>query len=82
MATLEDKILGEKLEYYCSSSSEDEANDSENSDFENKENACAKEIPTSTSSYDQWEGTSSNTGPKGVIRVILKITFIFVKLCH
>ncbi|KAK0098834.1 hypothetical protein PV326_002465 [Microctonus aethiopoides] len=68
MATLEDKILGEKLEYYCSSSSEDEANDSENSDFENEENACGKEIPTSTSSYDQWEGTSTNTGPKGVIR--------------
>ncbi|KAK0163642.1 hypothetical protein PV327_007305 [Microctonus hyperodae] len=68
MATFEDKILGEKLEYYCSSSSEDEANDSENSDCENENNACTKEIPTSTSSYDQWEGTSSNTGPKGVIR--------------
>lgn len=27
MATLDDKLLGEKLHYYCSSSSEDESNE-------------------------------------------------------
>lgn len=70
MATLEDKILGNKMQYYCSSSSEDEdGNDSGCSDKE-------EEVPkTETSNKDQsieisdWDGSSSNTGPKGVIRV-------------
>lgn len=72
MATLEDKILGEKLEYYCSSS-EDEANDSGDSDKEQAKNACTKEeAPSYASNYDCWDGTSSNTGPKGVIAVNIK----------
>ncbi|XP_015587772.1 phosducin-like protein [Cephus cinctus] len=67
MATLEDKILGEKLQYYCSSSSEDEGNDFANSD--NEENIKGSdEPPQYTSEYSDWDGTSSNTGPKGVIK--------------
>ncbi|XP_063976358.1 phosducin-like protein [Diachasmimorpha longicaudata] len=66
MATLEDKILGEKNEYYCSSS-EEEGNESGDSDKE-EESVCTKEEPSRTVELDQWDGTSSNTGPKGVIR--------------
>ncbi|XP_043285007.1 phosducin-like protein [Venturia canescens] len=68
MATLEDKILGEKLEYYCSSS-EDEENDSDS----NEEGEKTRNEKTSGNSYtsteiNKWDGSSSNTGPKGVIR--------------
>ncbi|XP_011867368.1 PREDICTED: phosducin-like protein [Vollenhovia emeryi] len=70
MSTLEDKILGEKLHYYCSSSSsEDEGNDSADSDKEcddvkYTDDASQYSVP----SYSEWVGTSSNTGPKGVIK--------------
>lgn len=54
MATLDDKLLGEKLHYYCSSSEdEDEA-----------PTVSAAEPPPMT----QWDGSSTNTGPKGVIK--------------
>ncbi|XP_014228383.1 phosducin-like protein [Trichogramma pretiosum] len=68
MATLEDKILGEKSQYYCSSSSEDE--DESNSDKEEDAAAgAASAQPEQTSTeFSEWDGTSSNTGPKGVIR--------------
>jgi len=73
MSTLEDKILGEKLHYYCSSS-EDEGNNSGESDkeYDDKEyNVKYAENTTQhiASSYSEWDGTSSNTGPKGVIKV-------------
>lgn len=64
MATLEDKILGEKLHNYCSSS---EGSDGENSDTESeaqKNEAPQAELPEP----NKWEGTSTNTGPKGVIK--------------
>lgn len=70
MATLEDKILGEKLHYYCSSSSEDEGNDSGDSgDEEKPPNPCDASSSSSekTLEYSKWDGTSSNTGPKGVL---------------
>lgn len=63
MATLEDKILGEKLHNYCSSSEE---SDQENSDSEQSQ---VKSTPNEPSDPDvnKWEGISTNTGPKGVI---------------
>lgn len=64
MATLEDKILGEKLHNYCSSSEESE-NES-NSDKDKPPVKSEKPIPQSPEVKD-WEGTSTNTGPKGVI---------------
>lgn len=70
MATLEDKILGNKMQYYCSSSSEDEdGNDSGCSDKE--DDAPKNDMPHKEESIEvnDWDGTSSNTGPKGVIRV-------------
>lgn len=66
MATLEDKILGEKLHNYCSSS---EDSGQENSDSESEE-AKVKNTPSEPSTLpdiNKWEGTSTNTGPKGVI---------------
>lgn len=53
MATLDDKLLGEKLHYYCSSSEDEDEGEK-----------GAKFIPES----ELREGkTSANTGPKGVI---------------
>ncbi|XP_012227053.1 phosducin-like protein [Linepithema humile] len=69
MSTLEDKILGEKLHYYCSSSSEDEENDSGESDKEYDDVKYTEDnAQYVTPSYSEWDGTSSNTGPKGVIK--------------
>lgn len=55
MATLDDKLLGEKLHYYCSSS-EDEGEDKESG-----ENLPTPSVPVN-------EGAGPNTGPKGVIK--------------
>ncbi|XP_040014019.1 phosducin-like protein [Xiphias gladius] len=64
MTTLDDKILGEKLQYYYSSS-EDEGSDNEDEDGENKTirdaNVNEPEIDYSA------DGSAVNTGPKGVI---------------
>lgn len=69
MSTLEDKILGEKLHYYCSSSSEDEGNDSADSDKESEHEKSPRAITDSMEpSFSEWDGTSSNTGPKGVLK--------------
>lgn len=68
MATLEDKILGEKLHNYCSSSEE---SDNENSNSDSEEANKRKGPVSDTASppeINKWEGTSSNTGPKGVIK--------------
>ncbi|XP_037032050.1 phosducin-like protein [Bradysia coprophila] len=65
MTTLEDKILGEKLENYCSSS-EDEA-EYEDADDEPSSSKPASE-PSASTYAENWSGTSANTGPKGVIK--------------
>ncbi|XP_053978677.1 phosducin-like protein [Hylaeus anthracinus] len=68
MSTLEDKILGEKLHYYCSSS-EDEGNDSADSDKDSDDEKYETVIKDPVEpSFSEWGGTSSNTGPKGVIK--------------
>lgn len=65
MTTLEDKLLGEKAHCYCSSSeSEAEKSDDEDSVKEViKEAEC---VPP-PDPY-KWEGSSTNTGPKGVMK--------------
>ncbi|KAM8827960.1 phosducin-like protein isoform 1-T2 [Spinachia spinachia] len=64
MTTLDDRILGEKLQYYYSSS-EDEGSDNEEEDGENKTIRDANvEEPAIEYSAD---GSAVNTGPKGVI---------------
>uniref|UniRef100_A0AAY5L6L5 Phosducin domain-containing protein n=2 Tax=Esox lucius TaxID=8010 RepID=A0AAY5L6L5_ESOLU len=64
MTTLDDKLLGEKLQYYYSSS-EDEGSDKEDDDGENKTirnpDVLEPELEYSV------DGSAINTGPKGVI---------------
>lgn len=43
MATLEDKILGEKKEYYCSSSEDEDPDDYEDDNRPANLNSCRKE---------------------------------------
>lgn len=85
MATLDDKILGEKLHYYCSSSSEDEEEgkqpsertlDKEDVDKSSQQQA-AKNKPKFIPESDirQWEGSSAN-----VRRFYLSL--IYSRLCH
>lgn len=64
MTTLDDKLLGEKTHYYCSSDSEDEPD--EDSDKVCTPPNTPKFIPTNE--LKEWEGSSTNTGPKGVIK--------------
>lgn len=65
MTTLEDKLLGEKAHCYCSSSeSEGEKSDDENSV---KEVVTEAEFVPPPDPY-KWEGSSTNTGPKGVMK--------------
>ncbi|XP_050536592.1 phosducin-like protein [Daktulosphaira vitifoliae] len=52
MTDFESKLLGEKLHNYCSSSDEDEP-------------VLDRDPPKQTKS--DWDGTSTNTGPKGVL---------------
>ncbi|XP_049282034.1 phosducin-like protein [Anopheles funestus] len=84
MATLDDKLLGEKLENYCSSSedegAEDEGDSSEASGTgksAGKQGSSSKsgfrrvtdtEPATLTHNKTHWTGTTGNTGPKGVIQ--------------
>lgn len=80
MATLEDKILGEKLENYCSSSEDEEGGYEDASDGEStsKQSSTFSSTATSTTStaagtthfseVEKWSGSSANTGPKGVIK--------------
>ncbi|KAJ3662362.1 hypothetical protein Zmor_006716 [Zophobas morio] len=67
MATLEDKILGEKLHNYCSSSSSEESDGDSDLDHNKQEQAGSPET-SAVPEINKWEGTSTNTGPKGVIK--------------
>ncbi|KAI5717962.1 phosducin-like protein [Diaphorina citri] len=66
MASLEEKILGERRENYCSSSEESEHEDSD------AEEACSGvqklEQAPEPPPVKEWNGTASNTGPKGVLK--------------
>lgn len=67
MATLEDKILGDhKRENYCSSD-EDEPSENTIASAQSGSQAAASQtyFPRET---DSWSGSSTNTGPKGVIK--------------
>lgn len=71
MATLEDKILGDdKRENYCSS---DEGEDDDRSEGANGAPIAANSMHDQNQTYftretDTWSGSSTNTGPKGVIK--------------
>ncbi|KFB37510.1 AGAP004468-PA-like protein [Anopheles sinensis] len=79
MATLDDKLLGEKIHNYCSSS-EDEAGDDDCDSSEaskggssarvgsSKLSVASTEAPGAVQNKTHWTGTAGNTGPKGVIQ--------------
>ncbi|KAF5305605.1 hypothetical protein FQR65_LT07685 [Abscondita terminalis] len=67
MDPLEAKILGEKAQYYCSSS---ESSDTEYESASENEapKASHSDIPKLEMHSTKWEGVSQNTGPKGVMK--------------
>lgn len=70
MTTLDDKLLGEKLQNYCSSSEDDEE-EAENNERSGKKAArktASKFISEQELKDNNWEGMAQNTGPKGVIK--------------
>ncbi|KAL7731574.1 hypothetical protein ACLKA6_013101 [Drosophila palustris] len=76
MATLEDKLLGEKLQYYCSSSEEEDNGDGDDGDDEKGAGGSRKGGAGLTINTDpnaapaggfRSQG-SMNTGPKGVVK--------------
>lgn len=61
MATLDDKLLGEKLHYYCSSSSEGEDDDDEGgSKEENQQGPSSRREQQTPGTAGSWQGTSCN----------------------
>ncbi|RWS05188.1 hypothetical protein B4U79_05942 [Dinothrombium tinctorium] len=69
MSTIDDKLLGEKQHYYCSSDEEND-NDTEN-DGEESERLTAANIRDEIKPHFEFrerEAASCNTGPKGVIK--------------
>ncbi|XP_069701562.1 phosducin-like protein [Periplaneta americana] len=70
MTTLEDKLLGEKAHCYCSSSeSEGEKSDDEDSGKETQTSSTIRgENSAPLPDPYKWEGSSTNTGPKGVMK--------------
>ncbi|XP_053606145.1 phosducin-like protein [Plodia interpunctella] len=68
MATLDDKILGEKLHNYCSSSEDEGDSDYEDSRSGDEEgNAPKPQGSAEPPPINNWNGSASNTGPKGVL---------------
>ncbi|XP_055902182.1 phosducin-like protein [Eupeodes corollae] len=71
MATLEDKLLGEKLEYYCSSSEGEDNDDDDSGDKPSKGGAPSSlsldQAPPALS-QNMTHRAATNTGPKGVVQ--------------
>lgn len=71
--SLDDRILGEKVHYYCSSSEEDndggEYDDKDGDEEDNK--SSIKDAAAWSNSYErppESNGITTNTGPKGVLK--------------
>lgn len=64
MSTLEDKIMGEKLQYYCSSSEDEKEESGDEGEGASAATATAP-VPDITQDMTHWQGSSANTGPKG-----------------
>ena len=69
MATLDDKLLGEKLHYYCSSSEDEGGSDEEGEKGANSQGAGgSSQGGVGMAQGQAWDGSSANTGPKGVLK--------------
>lgn len=63
MATLDDRLLGEKLQYYCSSSEDEDEDDEEEEGRGRGDSATAAKQSTDgplDSDHMSWEGSSTN----------------------
>lgn len=68
MATLDDKILGEKVHNYCSSSEDDDGGSDEERSWDEVGNPIKTEVAKAEPPpVNSWNGSASNTGPKGVL---------------
>lgn len=65
--SFDDKMLGEKAHYYCSSS-EDEADDSDKEELEDGVSVEPEPAPLPVPDISHYQGYSTNTGPKGVLQ--------------
>lgn len=68
MSALEDKLLGEQTYGYCSSSESEAEKSEEENESDELPGAKVRSANTGTSDIREWDGSSSNTGPKGVIK--------------
>jgi len=69
MTTLEGKLLGEKAHCYCSSSESEGEKSDDDSGKEIQNSAVLKEaVAVPRPDPYKWEGSSTNTGPKGVMK--------------
>lgn len=64
--SLDDKLLGEKVENYCSSSEDEGENDS-SEETNVSENKADKPTFIPESKIQEYKGSCTNTGPKGVL---------------
>ncbi|KAL5015537.1 hypothetical protein ScPMuIL_009807 [Solemya velum] len=65
--SLDDKLLGEKTEYYCSSS-EDERDDDDGDEINENASSGNRQAPSiPRPELKDYDGSCTNTGPKGVI---------------
>ena len=62
MSTLDDKILGEKLHYYCSSSEEEDNNEHNVQEFTQRDDTINSNVREESSHKhrQQWDGYSVN----------------------
>ena len=63
---MDDKLLGEKTHYYCSSS-EDEGSDADSGDEGGKQAKVKEPTFIPEPKLQEYSGSCTNTGPKGVI---------------
>lgn len=67
MTTLDDKLLGEKTHYYCSSSSGSDLDSEDDTNDKEPQQQEVTEDKSSGPNISEWNGLSRNTGPKGVL---------------
>lgn len=68
MATLDDKILGEKVHNYCDSSEDEDGGSDDEKSGDEEGNPIKTEVANAEPPpINNWNGSASNTGPKGVL---------------
>ena len=65
--SLDDKLLGEKTHYYCSSSEDEDEKDSDGESVGERTKGAKEPTFIPEPKLQEYGGTCTNTGPKGVI---------------